>query len=266
VLGVSALARNGSVPAFSNRDKIFNDIAAPGEGIISTFPLALTAESKECAEQGYSTCGTPDFRLGEGTSFAAPQVSAAAAVLLSLRPGLRPEQVTALLTQSARDVNATNGCQACPFRRDKLSGWGRLDVMAAIRGLAGPMPPADRLEPNDDAGAGAMRLWGPTSRLEATLDYWDDQNDVYAIRLRRGQPVYVSVRGPAGEDTNLILWRPGTRHVDDLGSVRRIARQAARPGGREYLSFRATRTGLHYVQVKLASRGEGRYRLVVIKA
>jgi hypothetical protein len=266
VLGVSALARNGSVPAFSNRDKIFNDIAAPGEGIISTFPLALTAESKECAEQGYSTCGTPDFRLGEGTSFAAPQVSAAAAVLLSLRPGLRPEQVTALLTQSARDVNATNGCQACPFRRDKLSGWGRLDVMAAIRGLAGPMPPADRLEPNDDAGAGAMRLWGPTSRLEATLDYWDDQNDVYAIRLRRGQPVYVSVRGPAGEDTNLILWRPGTRHVDDLGSVRRIARQSARPGGREYLSFRATRTGLHYVQVKLASRGEGRYTLVIVKA
>ena len=32
VLGVSALARDGSVPAFSNRDKIYNDIAAPGRG------------------------------------------------------------------------------------------------------------------------------------------------------------------------------------------------------------------------------------------
>ena len=30
VLGVSALARDGSVPVFSNRDKIYNDIAAPG--------------------------------------------------------------------------------------------------------------------------------------------------------------------------------------------------------------------------------------------
>jgi subtilisin family serine protease len=266
VLGVSALARNGSVPPFSNRDRIFNDIAAPGDGILSTFPLALTAEAKECAEQGYSSCGPEDFRHGEGTSFAAPQVSAAAAVLLSLRPGLRPEQVTALLTQSARDVNAANGCSACPFRRDKLTGWGRLDVMAAIRGLAGPIPPPDRLEPNDDAGSGAMRLWGASNRLEATLDFWDDQNDVYAIRLRRKQPVYVSVRGPAGEDTNLILWRPGTKHVDNLGSVSRVARQSARPGGREFLSFRATRTGLHYVQVKLASRGEGRYKLVIIKA
>ena len=43
VLGVSALARDGSVPAFSNRDKIYNDIAAPGQAILSTFPLALTA-------------------------------------------------------------------------------------------------------------------------------------------------------------------------------------------------------------------------------
>ena len=61
VLGVSALARDGSVPAFSNRDKIYNDIAAPGEAIVSTFPLALTAGAKECTEQGYST-----LRSGRG--------------------------------------------------------------------------------------------------------------------------------------------------------------------------------------------------------
>ena len=269
VLGVSALARNGSVPLFSNRDKIYNDISAPGEGILSTFPLALTAESKECAEQGYSICAArdfDDFRKGEGTSFAAPQASAAAAVLLALRPGLRPEQVTALLTQTARDVNAASGCLACPLRRDKLSGWGRLDVTAALRALDGPIPPPDRLEPNDDAGAGAMRLWGAIKRVEATLDFWDDQSDVYAIMLRRGQSVFVSVRGPAGTDTNLLLWRPGTRHVDDLASLRLVGRQSARPGPHEYLSFRAKRTGLHYVQVKLASRGEGRYKLAIVKA
>ena len=86
VLGVSALARDGSVPAFSHRDKIYNDIAAPGVGILSTFPRALTAETKECPEQGYSSCAPDDFRKGQGTSFAAPQVSAAAAVLLAVRP------------------------------------------------------------------------------------------------------------------------------------------------------------------------------------
>ena len=113
MLGVSALARDGSVPAFSHRDKIYNDIAAPGVGILSTFPRALTAEVKECPEQGYSSCAPDDFRKGQGTSFAAPQVSAAAAVLLAVRPNLRPEQVTELLTRTAHDVNGATGCAGC---------------------------------------------------------------------------------------------------------------------------------------------------------
>ena len=269
VLGVSALGRDGSVPSFSNRDKIYNDITAPGQAIVSTFPLALTAGSKECVDQGYSTCATDefaDFRKGEGTSFAAPQVSAAAAMLLALRPNLRPEQVTALLTRTARDVNAATGCRPCPLQRDALTGWGRLDVTAALRQLSGQIPASDRLEPNDEAGDQAAPIWGQTIRLEATLDFWDDQNDVYAIRLRRGQPAYVSVRGPAGHDTNLILWSPGTKRVDDLTSVGRVVRQSARPGPQERLSYRAPKAGTYYVQVKLGTRGAGRYKLVIVKA
>ena len=40
VLGVSSIARDGTVPTFSNRDVRYNDIAAPGEGILSTLPHA----------------------------------------------------------------------------------------------------------------------------------------------------------------------------------------------------------------------------------
>ncbi|HET8953102.1 MAG TPA: S8 family serine peptidase [Solirubrobacteraceae bacterium] len=266
VLGVSALARDGSVPVFSHRDKIYNDLAAPGVGILSTFPRALTAEVKECPEQGYSSCAPDDFRKGQGTSFAAPQVSAAAAVLLAVRPNLRPEQVTELLTRTAHDVNGATGCAGCATQRDALSGWGRLDVNAALKQLlsAGP-PPHDRLEPNDDAGRDAAALWGRRIRVDATLDFWDDQNDVYAIRLKRRQRVFASLRGPAGTDANLILWQPKTAHVDDLASLALVARQAARPGPREYLAYRAPRAGTYYVQVKLGSRGAGRYRLTLVK-
>jgi subtilisin family serine protease len=266
VLGVSALARDGSVPLFSNRDKIYNDIAAPGAGIVSTMPLELTAPFKECLDQGFSSCGPEEWRKGEGTSFAAPQVTAAAAVLLAVRPKLRPEQVTALLTETARDVNAATGCKACPPRRDAFTGWGRLDVTAALRQLSGVIPPRDRYEPNDDGGEDAAPLWGRTKRIEATLDFWDDQNDVYAIRLRRGQPVFASLRGPAGTDTNLILWQPGTKRVDDLGSLALVARQSARPGPREWLQYRAPVAGTYYVQVKLGSRGAGKYKLAIVKA
>jgi hypothetical protein len=110
-----------------------------------------------------------------------------------------------------------------------------------------------------------MPLWGRSKRVEATLDYWDDQNDVYAMRLQRSQPVYVGVRGPVGTDTNLILWEPGTKHVDDLASLRLIAKQSARPGPREWLSYRAPKTGTYYVQVKLSSRGAGKYKLAIEK-
>src|SRR5207244_5825948 len=44
VIGVSALTRAGNVPDFSNRDSIFNDLSAPGVGLFSTFPVAITAQ------------------------------------------------------------------------------------------------------------------------------------------------------------------------------------------------------------------------------
>jgi hypothetical protein len=267
VLGVSAIARDGSVPTFSHRDKIYNDIAAPGVGIVSTFPRVLTSEARDCADQGYSTCASEEFRKGQGTSFAAPQVAAAAAMLLGLRPKLRPEQVTAILPGTARDVRPGTGCRACSFRRDALTGWGRLDVTAALNEAAtGQLPPKDAFEPNDDAGTRARMLWGPTPRVEATLDFWDDQSDVYAIKLRKRQPVFVSLRGPGGTDANLILWQPGTQRIDDLRSLHLVAKQSARPGPREWLQYRAPRAGTYYVQAKLSSRGSGRYRLTIVKA
>jgi subtilisin family serine protease len=265
VLGVSALGRNGSSPSFSNRDAVYNDVAAPGEDIVSTLPRGLTATYKDCAEQGYSLCGPDEYRHAEGTSFAAPQVSAAAATLLAVRPTLRAEQVVWLLERYAVDVNAATGCKACPPRRDRYTGWGRLDVAAALQGLDGPIPSRDYYEPNDEAAGRAVQIFGKQRRLQATLDYWDDQQDVYAVRLKRGQRMYAGLVGPARTDVNLVLWRPGTTAVDDLRAQTRRVTQSARPGSREYLAYRAKRGGLYYLQVKIASSGGGRYRLTIVK-
>ena len=265
VLGVSALSRTGSAPSFSNRDAIYNDLAAPGEDIVSTFPRALTAPYKDCVEQGYSLCASDEYRRAEGTSFAAPQVSAAAATLLGVRPGLRADQVIWLLERSAVDANAANGCKACSLRRDRYTGWGRLDVAAALGALEGPYPGRDRYEPNDEAGTRAVQLFGRQKRFEATIDYWDDQQDVYAFRLRKGQRMYADLSGPARTDVNLVLWRPGTFAVDDLRNQTRRVTQSARPGAREYLAYRAKKAGVYYLQVKIASAGGGRYRLMLAK-
>jgi hypothetical protein len=219
-----------------------------------------------CSEQGYSSCGPEEYREAQGTPFAAPQVSAAAAVLLSLRPKLRPEQVSALLRRSAVDQSAATGCIACAVGHDAFTGWGRLDVAQASAALSDPLPTRDSYEANDDAAQRAYRVFGSTRRLYATLDFWDDQDDVYAFTLKRGQAVYVGLTGATTEtDLSLALWLPGTRSIEGVGNIRSREKISARAGSREYFSHRAKTAGTYYVQVRISSPGTTRYRLAIVK-
>jgi hypothetical protein len=268
VIGVSALARDGSVPVFSNRDGVHNDLAAPGEEIVSTLPRTLTEDRPLCVEQGYSPCGSREFRRGEGTSFAAPQVSAAAALMLSEEPFLEPEQISLLLRRSAADATPLTGCKPCWPARDDYSGWGRLDVEAAVRAAHGELPRTDQFEPNDEAGYRAARLGSrrPLLRLQATLDYWDDPVDVYRVRLRRGQRVSARLSGLGEVNADLFLWRPGTRAVQGrfLGSRPRAVREGIPAGSgfaKRLKPYRAPAAGWYYLEVKLPAPGSGRYAL-----
>jgi subtilisin family serine protease len=267
VIGVSALARDGSVPSFSNRDPVFVDVTAPGQDILSTLPRRLTADRPGCADQGYSDCGSDEYVHASGTSFSAPQVSAAAALLLAVEPTLRADQVSAILERTADDANASNGCRRCPLLRDSLTGWGRLNVASSIAALDGPLPPADRYEPNDDAGSRAFTLWGATIRAPATIDYWDDPVDVYRVRVKARQRVTLAVRGPGRADTDVSLWKPGTRTVAGTrpSVLRSRVAAAAGPGASKRLTYRAPAGGWYYVEVKLSSAGFGPYTLTVTK-
>ena len=258
VLGVSALAREGTTPAFSNRDRVYNDLAAPGKGVISTFPLALS--DPFCSHPGYSNCAdTPEYRRGEGTSFSSPLAAAAAGVVRSARAELAPSQVTTVLERGAVDMY-TRG-------HDARTGYGRLDVNNAMSLLGGPLPPADRFETNDDAGSRAFHLRGARRAISATLHRYDDFMDVYRIRLRAGQRVVVTLSGPARSDTNLVLWQPGTRRVAESRDRARAQRaaQSTRLGSQERIVYRARKTGWYYVEARLWRGRSGEYRLTLRK-
>ena len=265
VIGVSALSPTGNVPNFSDRDRIYNDVSAPGQEIYSTLPRALTSFRPLCMNQGYSDCGPDEFRHAAGTSFAAPQVSAAAAVLFALKPTLQADQVMNLLERSATDVNAANGCRSCPLLRDSLSGWGRLDVSKAVAALDGILPLPDRFEPNDDAGAHSVKLTAAVTSVKATIDFWDDQIDVYRVYLRKGQRLRLTLDGPAGATSNLLLWKPGTKRVDDLRKQNLRAAQSIAPGAVHRLGYRSPKKGWYYVEVKIATRGSGPYQLTLTR-
>jgi subtilisin family serine protease len=262
VIGVSAVARDGSVPSFSDRDAVFDDLAAPGQDMFSTLPRRMTAARSTCPDQGYSDCGPADYVHASGTSFAAPQVSAAAALLLASDPALRPDQVSAILERTADDANASNGCRRCPLLRDSLTGWGRLNVTNALSALDGPLPPADRYEPNDDAGTQAFTLWGRTIRTRATIDFWDDAVDVYRVRIAARQRLSATVRGPGRADVALSLWKPGTTSVVGLG--RPLLRKAG-AGASKTIAYRAPAGGWYYLEVKVGSMSFGAYDLSITK-
>ncbi|HEV8241476.1 MAG TPA: S8 family serine peptidase [Thermoanaerobaculia bacterium] len=73
--------------------------------------------------------GPTDWDAGSGTSFAAPYVAGAAALVLSVDPSLSRDQVLGLLETTARDLGEPG--------LDPQFGWGLIDVDAATRAAAG---------------------------------------------------------------------------------------------------------------------------------
>ena len=115
----------------------------PGEDILSTLPRALTRDNPSCIDQGYSDCGPDDYRharrhvVRRAAGHRPPRRS-----LIAQNPGAAgADQVATLLERSAVDLNATNGCTRCATGRDALTGWGRLDIAAALAAAKGPLPP-----------------------------------------------------------------------------------------------------------------------------
>ncbi|MEI8104554.1 MAG: S8 family serine peptidase [Actinomycetes bacterium] len=273
VLGVAALRQDGSVPDYSDRDPIYVDMAAPGDGIFSTLARNLIDKTRpECAGDAYSECGPPEFHEGIGTSFAAPQVAAAAALLFGVDPTLTPDQVQWVLERFAKDVSPLNGCPRCLYGRDAMTGWGRLDVAAAVRMVTKHtgLPTPDAFEPNDDAGSGVAGAhpFGPPGTITASLDYWDDPIDVYSVRLTKGEAFYARLSGIAHATTSLILWDPATGGLEGVrAKTGRLVSASAVVGIQQRLSYRAGVAGIYYLQVTVGTppriRGVMPYHLSV---
>jgi subtilisin family serine protease len=267
VIGVAALTRSGNVPSFSNRDPQYVDIAAPGVDIFSTFPTLLTAQQSGCAPQGYTSCAAGDYLHPEGTSFAAPQVSAAAAVLLGLDPTLTSNQVSTILERTAVDQRPSDGCALCPVGRDKYSGWGKLDVTNAVQAVAPgvPLPAPDRYEPNDSLAQG-WTLWGRQRTVNAALDFWDDRFDFYRVKLRKGQRLQLRARAEwSGASVRLTLWHPGAATaVHGSARSKRVA-QSVRAGLAQHFVYRARTGGWYSVELRVTRPGGGAYTLHLTK-
>jgi serine protease len=113
VIGVAALRHVGSKVGFSD---LGPDVAisAPGGNCVNVsagspclYPILTTSDAGTTVPVGptYSDSFNPSL----GTSFAAPLVSGAAALLLSVQPALTPQQVREVLQATARGFPTTGG-------------------------------------------------------------------------------------------------------------------------------------------------------------
>ena len=252
VLGVSALNENGSVPAFSNRDPVFVDLAAPGVDIFSTIPRNLVVASDPgCNGQPYSNCGPAWLTTAEGTSFAAPQVAAAAALLLGVDPKLTPDQVDWLLERTATDADAATGCAQCVRGRDSLTGWGLLDVKRAVGYLcsSSPLPAPVAYEPNDSTDD-AYPLGALPRTLTSSLDYWDDPTAVYSLSLSAGAPLVARLSSSAAARLTIRLWAPGTPGAALTGARSNyLVSTSTFAHGQTLLRARAVSAGRYYLEI-----------------
>jgi subtilisin family serine protease len=84
--------------------------------------------------------------MTSGTSFSAALVSGIAALLLERNPALKPDDLRAILTKTARDLGAPG--------RDDLFGAGEADAYAAVTAtIAAPLPVAASNRPATEPSA-----------------------------------------------------------------------------------------------------------------
>jgi subtilisin family serine protease len=244
VLTVGATTADGLPAGFSIPSARWVDLAAPGELVTTLWPTRNNPyfATPDCAFVGttgcYSTGGANSEAWGPtGTSFAVAMVSAAAAILFGADPKLLPEQVAALLVETARPVSDAH----------HQVGAGVLDIHAALKRVEeGSVPTADYGEPNDSPASAT-----PVSRgtvIRATLDWRDDASDTYRLALRRGDVLIARTDGTA------------------LGTVSLAAAGAPSSASapiKRTLRFVAPRSGTYLLRLGPRAMGHGRYSLGV---
>ena len=201
VLTVAATDVDDRPMSFSNRN-LAVDLAAPGKNILVAIPSGFASSRYDAL-----------FDFKDGTSFAAPMVSAAAAWVWTLRPDLDQTQLFNVVRYSARDVGDEG--------YDSSTGFGVLDIASA---LAEEAPPSDPREPNDDIyqvranglfATADPPLTSPARRrldLRAALDLGEDPVDVYRAWVPGRGTLTVTVE-PGGRNVDLEIFRRTAKTV-----------------------------------------------------
>ncbi len=164
------------------------DLCAPGAGIVTT-TLIDTSQTGKITQ----------YARIQGTSFAAPMVSAAAALLLTTRPTLTPQQARGILVSSADDISSPGW--------DHFTGAGRLNIVKALQTVGASL--VQLTSPVNDGGTDADSIFIEGTVLDPQFSSWSLE---YQKGLE-GSPEWISLFEGQTRQTKrdtLYLWRLDT--------------------------------------------------------
>lgn len=155
VLAVAAVNDSDGHASYSNSGS-YVDVAAPGGDPSSSSDSNL----RHWIPGAYWGGSGVSYALLSGTSQAAPHVAGLAGLLLALNGAFTPDQLTQLITSSAVDVQAAGW--------DPFSGYGRIDVAAALAAVPPPATATPTSTPTDTPTATATPTATPTPTITPT--------------------------------------------------------------------------------------------------
>jgi subtilisin family serine protease len=222
-LSVGASTMSGKRASFSNTGSHLS-LAAPGDSVFGDLAAGSSRELWPRYDLPGSAAGL--YGWSSGTSFSAPQVTGAAALVWAANPLLTARQVAGILKTTASGRG----------RWTPRLGYGVIDIAAAVAAAAG-QPVEERVQAGSSLRLQLLRLraHGLSSRRPR------EQRVTLSARLRTSAPTI----SPA--------FRVVTLEVRRGGHWSRVARNATRAAGQVRWTVRL-RSGRHRLRVSYGGR------------
>lgn len=177
VIGVGATAEGDVATSWASFGD-WVDVAAPGQAVVGLTP------------------NTTSLSSGSGTSFSAPMVSAALALVRNAAPDLTVSQIESLLVDSARDVHTAGW--------DPRTGHGVLDMVALLAATDLLVPPPPSAPPSPPPAPARFDDVDPGAFYSSSVDWARTRGLTTGVG---GQNVFLPHREITRGEAMTLLWR-----------------------------------------------------------
>ena len=189
VVAVASVNRSGGQSSFTNFGALVK-LAAPG----GERPGADSNNILSTLNTGTTTPGPDSYGFYRGTSMAAPTVSGVAALMLSVKPTLKPDDVTFLLQSTTRHF--PSACSQC--------GAGIVNSRAAVDAATGSPPGIPEVGPNDST-AQAQTIANANTIVNAAMSSSSD-SDYYRVNLPGGRTLTATLIPNPNSDYDVDIY------------------------------------------------------------